>query len=223
MKTSAKIGGVVAALMIAASGATFAAEQVNPYVHSTSGEIVKTGSGLCLRTGFWTPALAEALGVNGDGCACDADILDANACKVVEEPAPAKAAEKVTFSADMLFDYNRATLKPEGQAVLDDLVSRIAGVDIEVILSTGYADRIGSDKFNEKLSMQRAETVKGYLVSKGVDAALIQTEGKGESDPVVNCPNPSRKGQIKNFRELVKCLAPNRRAVVEVVGSRPAE
>ena len=103
MKTSAKIGGVVAALMIAASGATFAAEQVNPYVHSTSGEIVKTGSGLCLRTGFWTPALAEALGVNGDGCACDADILDANACKVVEEPAPAKAAEKVTFSADMLY------------------------------------------------------------------------------------------------------------------------
>ena len=71
--------------------------------------------------------------------------------------------------------------------------------------------------------MQRAETVKGYLVSKGVDAALIQTEGKGESDPVVNCPNPSRNGQIKNFRELVKCLAPNRRAVVEVVGSRPAE
>ena len=111
MKTSAKIGGVVAALMIAASGATFAAEQVNPYVHSTSGEIVKNSSGLCWRTGFWTPALAEALGVNGDGCACDADILDANACKVVEEPAPAKAAEKVTFSADMLFDYNRATLK----------------------------------------------------------------------------------------------------------------
>ena len=52
---------------------------------------------------------------------------------------------------------------------------------------------------------------------------MIQTEGKGEADTVVNCPNPSRNGQIKNFRELVRCLAPNRRAVVEVVGTRPAE
>ena len=161
--------------------------------------------------------------MNGDGCACDADILDAAACKAVEEPAPVKAAEKVTFSADMLFNYNRSVLKDEGKAVLDDLVSRIAGVDIEVILSTGYADRIGSDKFNERLSLKRAEAVKAYLVSKGVDAQLIQTEGKGEADPVVNCPNPSRNGQIKNFRELVRCLAPNRRAVVEVVGTRPAE
>lgn len=134
MKTSAKIGGLVAAVMLAVSGASFAAEQVNPYVHSTSGDIVKNSTGLCWRTGFWTPALAEALGVNGDGCACDADILDAAACKAVEEPAPVKAAEKVTFSADMLFNYNRSVLKDEGKAVLDDLVSRIAGVDIEVIL-----------------------------------------------------------------------------------------
>lgn len=221
MKTSAKIGGVVAAVMLAVSGAAFAADAVNPYVQA-NGTTLKSGYGLCWRTGFWTPALAEAMGRDGAGCACDADILDA-ACKAPEEPAAPKAAEKVTFSADMLFDYNRSTLKPEGQAVLDDLVSRIAGVDLEVVLSTGYADRIGSDKFNEKLSAQRAESVKAYLVSKGVDASLIQTEGKGEQDPVVNCPNPSRNGQIKNFKQLVQCLAPNRRAVVEVIGSRPAE
>lgn len=222
MKTSAKIGGVVAAVMLAVSGAAFAADAVNPYVQA-NGTTLKSGYGLCWRTGFWTPALAEAMGRDGAGCACDADILDAAASKAPEEPAAPKAAEKVTFSADMLFDYNRSTLKPEGQAVLDDLVSRIAGVDLEVVLSTGYADRIGSDKFNEKLSAQRAESVKAYLVSKGVDASLIQTEGKGEQDPVVNCPNPSRNGQIKNFKQLVQCLAPNRRAVVEVIGSRPAE
>lgn len=222
MKTSAKIGGVVAAVMLAVSGAAFAADAVNPYVQS-NGTTLKSGYDLCWRTGFWTPALAEALGRDGAGCACDADILDAAVCKAPEEPVAPKAAEKVTFSADMLFDYNRSTLKPEGQAVLDDLVSRIAGVDLEVVLSTGYADRIGSDKFNDKLSTRRAESVKAYLVSKGVDASLIQTEGKGEKDPVVNCPNPSRKGQIKNFKQLVQCLAPNRRAVVEVVGSRPAE
>ena len=120
----------------------------------------------------------------------------------------------------MLFNFNKSTLKDEGKAVIDELVSRLAGVDVEVILTTGYADRIGSDTYNQKLSAARAESVKAYLVSKGVDAKLIQTEGRGELDPVVNCPDPSAKGQVKNFRELVQCLAPNRRAVVEVVGTR---
>ncbi|MGN1150423.1 MAG: OmpA family protein [Sutterella sp.] len=222
MKTSLKIGGLVAAMMLAVSGASFAADQVSPYVHSSDAKIVKSGYGLCWRTGFWTPALAEAQGVGGEGCTCDADILGAAACtakKVAAAPA-VKAAEKVTFSADMLFNFNKSTLKDEGKAVIDELVSRLAGVDVEVILTTGYADRIGSDTYNQKLSAARAESVKAYLVSKGVDAKLIQTEGRGELDPVVNCPDPSAKGQVKNFRELVQCLAPNRRAVVEVVGTR---
>ena len=222
MKTSLKIGGLVAAMMLAVSGASFAADPVSPYVHSSDATIVKSAYGLCWRTGFWTPALAEAQGVGGEGCTCDADILGAAACtakKVAAAPA-AKAAEKVTFSADMLFNFNKSTLKDEGKAVIDELVSRLAGVDVEVILTTGYADRIGSDTYNQKLSAARAESVKAYLVSKGVDAKLIQTEGRGELDPVVNCPDPSAKGQVKNFRELVQCLAPNRRAVVEVVGTR---
>ena len=221
MKTSLKIGGLVAAMMLAVSGASFAADQVSPYVHSSDAKIVKSGFGLCWRTGFWTPALAEAQGIGGEGCVCDADILGKAACeaKVVAAPAP-KASEKVTFSADMLFNFNKSTLKDEGKAVIDELVSRLAGVDVEVILTTGYADRIGSDAYNQKLSAARAESVKAYLVSKGVDAKLIQTEGRGELDPVVNCPDPSAKGQVKNFRDLVQCLAPNRRAVVEVVGTR---
>ena len=205
MKTSLKIGGLVAAMMLAVSGASFAADQVSPYVHSADGQIVKSGFGLRWRTNFWTPALAEA---SGEGCQCDADVLPAEACQ------PKQAA------ADMLFNFDKSTLKDEGKAVLDDLVSRLAGVNVEVILSTGYADRLGKDAYNEKLSAARAESVKTYLVSKGVDANLIQTEGRGEADPVVDCPNPSAKGQVKNFRELVQCLAPNRRAVVEVVGTR---
>ena len=96
MKTSAKIGGVVAAVMLAVSGAAFAADAVNPYVQA-NGTTLKSGYGLCWRTGFWTPALAEAMGRDGAGCACDADILDAAACKAPEEPAAPKAAEKVTF------------------------------------------------------------------------------------------------------------------------------
>ena len=72
MKTSVKLSGIVAALMLAVSGAAMSAEQVSPYVHSSDGKIVKSGYGLCYRTGFWTPALAQA---SGDGCNCDADIL----------------------------------------------------------------------------------------------------------------------------------------------------
>ncbi len=74
MKTSLKIGGLVAAMMLAVSGASFAADQVSPYVHSADGQIVKSGFGLCWRTNFWTPALAEA---SGEGCQCDADVLPA--------------------------------------------------------------------------------------------------------------------------------------------------
>ena len=141
MKTSLKIGGLVAAMMLAVSGASFAADQVSPYVHSADGQIVKSGFGLCWRTNFWTPALAEA---SGEGCQCDADVLPAEACQPKQAAAPvAPAAEKVTFSADMLFNFDKSTLKDEGKAVLDDLVSRLAGVNVEVILSTGYADRLG--------------------------------------------------------------------------------
>ena len=209
---SSKLCGIAAAL----TGAS-AADAVNPYVHSSSGQVVKNSTDLCWRTGFWTPALAEAMGIDGAGCACDADILDKKACTAVEAPAPQqKSAEKVTFSADTLFNFDKATLKDEGRAVLDDLVSRVAGVDLEVILTTGY------DAYNLKLSQRRADAVKAYLVQKGVDAALIKSEGKGEADPVVNCPNPSKAGQVKTFKELVQCLQPNRRAVVEVVGTRPA-
>ena len=78
MKTSLKIGGLVAAMMLAVSGASFAADQVSPYVHSADGKIVKSGFGLCWRTNFWTPALAEA---SGEGCQCDADVLPAEACQ----------------------------------------------------------------------------------------------------------------------------------------------
>ena len=233
MKTSAKIGGLLAAVMLAASGSVLAAEAVNPYVTSSDGKVVMDPYNLCWRTGFWTPALAEAQGVNGAGCACDKEILNKAACVVpaapapkavapAPKPAPAPAArvEKVTLSADALFDLDKSVLKPEGKQKLDELVSRLAGVDLEVINATGYTDRLGKEAYNQKLSERRAAAVKTYLVSKGVSANAIKTAGKGEADPVVNCPNPSKKGEIKNFKQLVACLQPNRRAVIEVKGSR---
>lgn len=242
MNTSAKIGGLLAAVMLAASGSVMAAESANPYVVSSDNKVVMDPYGLCWRTGFWTPALAEAQGLNGAGCQCDKEILSKAACTApvkaapapapkaapapAPAPAPVKAApkrEKVTLAADALFDLDKAVIKPEGQAKLDELVSRLAGVDLEVINTTGHTDRLGKAAYNQKLSERRAEAVKAYLVKKGVAADVIKTAGKGSTEPVVNCPNPSKKGEVKNFKQLVSCLQPNRRAVIEVVGSRVAK
>ncbi|MEF9944835.1 MAG: OmpA family protein, partial [Burkholderiaceae bacterium] len=138
-------------------------------------------------------------------------------------PPPAPTSEKVTFAADTLFAFNKYALKPEGKQVLDDLVSKLAGVNLEVIIAVGYTDRIGSDKYNLKLSQERAQTVKAYLVSKGIEPNRVYTEGKGKANPVKECANPSAKGVIKNQKQLIECLQPNRRTEIEVVGTRPVK
>ena len=99
-------------------------------------------------------------------------------------PLPKPAAEKITVAADALFDFDKATLRPEGKAKLDELVSKAAAIKLEVILVVGHTDRIGSDAYNQKLSERRAAAVKTYLVAKGIEANRVYTEGKGEKQPV---------------------------------------
>jgi OOP family OmpA-OmpF porin len=215
MKTKTKLGLLIASIAMVASGITCAAEApANPYVQA-SGQTLKTAFGLCVRTGYWTPALAEAQGALGQNCDCDTDIVKCNA--------PAAGAEKVVLSADTLFAFNKAVLKPEGKKMLKELTSRMAGLNLDVVMINGYADRIGGAAYNQKLSLHRADAVKAFLAECGVPAARIHAEGKGQADPVVECPNPSAKGEIKTFEQLVKCLQPNRRAVIEVVGTRPSK
>ena len=113
----------------------------------------------------------------------------------------------MTFAADTFFDFDKATLKPEGKERLADLVSKLQGTDIEVIVATGHTDQTGSDAYNQKLSLRRASAVKAFLVSKGIAASRVFTEGKGESQPVAS--NKTREGRAKN-----------RRVEVEVVGLR---
>ncbi len=225
MKTSIKLSGLVAAVLMAAAGSSFAADPVVPYVQNSTAKTVVNSTGLCWRTGFWTPALAEQAGPEGAGCACDGDILSAAACTKAEPAAPVAEPKvaKVTLAADTLFAFDSDKLSTSGTDMLDQLVSRMAGMDVEVILTTGYADRLGNDAYNQKISERRAQAVKTYLVNKGVDAGLVQTEGRGTADPVVDCPKPSRDGEIKNVQDLVKCLAPNRRAVIEVIGTRTVQ
>ena len=217
MKTSVKLGGLVAAALIATSGASFAAP-ANPYLVDSAKQNVLSGYGLCVRTGSWTPALAEQAGWQGNGCKCDKDILSAQACaQPAPPPPPAPKVAKVTLAADTLFAFDSAALKDSGKSMLDELVNRMAGMEVEVILATGYADRLGKPAYNQKLSEKRAMAVKNYLVEKGVDGERIQTEGRGTADAIVNC---QKGGVIKTLLNLIDCLAPNRRAVIEVIGTR---
>ncbi len=127
--------------------------------------------------------------------------------KPVEAPKPKPVAEKVTFASDVLFDFDKSVVKPEGKAKLDDLSTKVRGVNLEVVIAIGHADSIGSDAYNQKLSVRRAESVKAYLVSKGIEANRIYTEGKGEKQPVAD--NRTREGRAKN-----------RRVEIEVIGTR---
>ncbi len=126
------------------------------------------------------------------------------------KPAPEKpkpVAEKVTFAADVLFDFDKAVIKPEGKSKLDDISNKVRGINLEVVIGIGHADSIGSDAYNQRLSVRRAESVKAYLVSKGIETNRIYTEGKGEKQPVAS--NTTKDGRAKN-----------RRVEIEVIGTR---
>src|SRR3989449_5318303 len=131
-------------------------------------------------------------------------------------PPPPKLApkpEKITTASTVNFDFDRYVIRPDARSKLDDLVGKLRDVNLEVVIAVGHADRLGGDAYNMKLSVRRADSVKAYLVSKGIGASRIYTEGKGEGQPVKEC-----KGD-KKTKELIACLEPNRRVETEAVGS----
>ncbi len=177
--------------------------------------VVKSGFGLCWRTGFWTPAMAIE--------ECDPDLVKkpamAPAKPGVAAPAaaaPVPAAQKVTLAADALFDFDKATLRDEGKAKLDKLAGDIKGIKLEVIIAVGHADRFGTDAYNQKLSEKRAEAVKAYLVAKGIEPNRVYTEGKGEKQPVTK-PDQCKGAKSK---KTIACLQPDRRVEIEVIGTK---
>jgi len=169
---------------------------------------------LCWRDGNWTPATGMQ-GCDGVPPPPAPAVAPPPPPPAAPPPAPAPApvvapvptSEKVTFAADAFFDFDKATLKPEGKAKLDDLVSKMGGINLEVIIAVGHTDSVGSDAYNQKLSVKRAESVKAYLVSKGVEKNRVYTEGKGKKQPVAD--NKTAEGRAKN-----------RRVEIEVVGTR---
>ena len=191
---------------------------------SSAGEVWKNTPGECWRTGFWTPANAlpgcdgaitekpKAM-VQPDPVYPTPEVNPAPAPAAAPAPAPAPAAaaaavsSKVTYAADAFFDFDKSVIKPEGKAKLDDLVGKVKAINLEVIIAVGHTDSVGSDAYNQKLSLRRSQAVKAYLVSKGIDKTRIYTEGKGEKQPVAD--NKTKEGRAKN-----------RRVEIEVVGSR---
>jgi OOP family OmpA-OmpF porin len=191
------------------------------YVQDQRGIIARNPFGLCWRTGYWTPADAVP-GCDLPLCVAPETLVDGKCVApppppviVPAAPAPAPApapvvvptSEKVSYAADAFFDFDKAVLKPEGKNALDDLNSKLQGINLEVIIAVGHTDSIGTDAYNQKLSIRRAEAVKAYLMSKGVEANRIYTEGKGEKQPVAD--NRTAEGRAKN-----------RRVEIEVVGTR---
>jgi len=214
------------AALVTAAGA----QSVDNFKNGTNELSWKNGTNeLCWRDANWTPATAFA--------GCDGAIVPPRPVVAAPAPAPAvvapraaapapapavvapraaapaapaapaTVATKVTYAADTFFDFNKSVVKAEGKAKLDDLIGKIKGISLEVIIAVGHTDSVGADAYNQKLSVQRSEAVKAYLVSKGIEKNRVYTEGKGEKQPVAD--NKTSEGRTKN-----------RRVEIEVVGTR---
>lgn len=168
---------------------TLAAAQPG-YVTDSSGQIVKTGSGLCLHTGTYTPA---------------------NAVKGCDPVAEVKVAAPVTLSGDVLFGFDSAVLTVKGQEALNSLIKQVnASSSVTVV---GHADRIGAVAYNQRLSQQRAQAVADYLNAKTGSKAKFQVSGVGSGQP---SGQTAACAGIKDLTKLKACLAPDRRVVITV-------
>ena len=231
MKKLNKVAALLASLALAVpmaalaqtpTPAEFAAADGSNQVRSATGEPWRDGPGTeCWRTPNWTPATAYP---TCDGAAKPPPPPAPMAAAAPAPPpaarpaapaapavaaAPRPAAQKVTYAADTFFDFDKYAIKPEGKAKLDDLVDKTKGIALEVIIAVGYTDNIGSFAYNQKLSERRANAVKEYLVSKGIEKNRVYTEGKSYNNPIAS--NSTPEGRAKN-----------RRTEIEVVGTRAA-
>ena len=222
MKKFIKVAMVLASAALATAAS---AQTVDNWRNGTGEHAWKNGTNeLCWRGTNWTPATAAA--------GCDGAIAAPRAAAPAPAPAPRAAAPapaaaapraaapaarpapppaaatKVTYAADTFFDFDKSVLKADGKAKLDDLVGKVKAINLEVIIAVGHTDSAGSDAYNQKLSVKRAEAVKAYLITKGIEKNRVYTEGKGEKQPVAD--NKTDAGRSKN-----------RRVEIEVVGTRP--
>lgn len=204
------------------------------YVGSGAGVVATNPYGLCWRMGSdWTPDKAAApcdavprasVAVPPPVAAAPAPAPDP-APLAAAEPTPAPAPqpiviEKVSLSTDVLFGFNKAELTPAGQQRLDDLAKSAQGANVEQVVLTGHADRIGSEQYNKELSEKRAQAVADYLASRGVDQSRLKVEGKGEAEPITGNQCAKMGAESNKNQKLISCLQPDRRVDAALLGSR---
>lgn len=199
--------------IIALSAGLVSAQPVDNWVNS-SGQPWKNSVGQCWRNAGWTPATAHA---DCDGAIKPQPRVQAT-IPAAPAPAPAPVVEakkeqpkqpvivKQTFQAETLFDFDKSVIKPAGKKVLDGVVGRLQDITLEVVIAVGHTDAIGTDAYNQKLGLRRAEAVKAYLVSQGIEKNRVYTDSKGERQPIAT--NKTAAGR-----------AQNRRVEIEVIGT----
>jgi len=202
MKISNKLalGGAIYAL---ATGLAYA-QTPHPVLEDGQGRAVVDGSGNCVLTSGRVhpecgPKVAPAKPAEPARPAPPAAPAPAPAQPAEPaRPAPSSVRQSVVIQADALFDFDKSVVRPDGKRAIDEALSKIRGVDVEMVIATGHTDSIGSDKYNQRLSERRANAVKEYLVSKGIPSSKVTTIGKGESQPVAT--NKTAEGRQKNRR-----------------------
>jgi OOP family OmpA-OmpF porin len=221
----------ICAALLPATGSAATAERKDGYLTDTQGGIVRAiGAGVCVRTSQWTPALAVA--------ECDPDLVPKPApkpapaakpeAKPEAKPAPKPEAKPKAAKPELMnverkielqgMPFDKAEMTPENVQELDKFLQDLKPVTLGAVIVTGHTDRIGSLRYNQRLSERRAVVVKDYVVSKGIDPKLIFWEGKAFKQPIPVTKFCSNKMKRK---QLIECLAPNRRVTVEAVGTQP--
>jgi OOP family OmpA-OmpF porin len=196
------------------------AEGSDGYLTDSSGKPVRSRSGECVHTYSWREGFRFA-----DCEPAPAPVVEAPAPKVVEAPAPvveqappapapAPVPQNVPFriSMDAFFEFDQATLRPEGKSELDELARRLAVTHYDKLTIVGHADRIGPAAYNKKLSERRASAIRDYLITQGIEGEKISSSGVGESQPTTSCSGLRGK-------RLIACLQPDRNAQLTAVGN----
>lgn len=209
--SKAILAAFAATALIPATAMAVANSPDSGYIVDSSGVVVRSATALCWHNVNWSTASKQ------EPCSTSAKSVAVTPAPIVVATAPAPKSQKISFSGDALFAFDKSVLKPEGKTMLDDLVSKLDGAaSYDTLTVTGHTDRFGSPQYNQKLSERRAAAVKDYLTGKNVQAGRISAEGQGEMQPVTKADECRGAKTAK----VVACLQPDRRVDIEMTGTR---